>query len=460
MDLNDPVAFWHLQEPGPFLDAIGSVDLLDTTTSIDTGLFGNARHFDVSEYLYTGYAYSALVPAGSFAWMVLFRLAANWIEGTLVASTDGDDDRRYWLAVVDGTLRWRVSADGATWVTVEGPAVSSDAWHVAVAYLDTGANVIGVSLDGGAPLTEPFNGNVFPGTEAALYLGNSPEGVLFVGLIDEIGLWAGVPTQDDLDAFYNAGSFATYRFTSINLYGEAENVAQVQGVLSLSVLLIVAEAESSSEAEGRLFLTLNLAGESESLAEIEGLLAPVVVDLLTEVESRTALEGTLSDQQHPNESVLQRFVVELGLRVRDLVAGPGYGAVVLNNDGFRQGPTRLGPSTTPPASRASYDTHTIPVAGQQQVDCLALTGTQRRIRGAGKSVRFLYVRNRGSGVLTVAPGDSQALAPFGAGNAPEIPAGGSLTLYVPGGIPVTTAAHNLKLTGTAADEIDLALILG
>lgn len=155
-------------------------------------------------------------------------------------------------------------------------------------------------------------------------------------------------------------------------------------------------------------------------------------------------------------SILHHFTYTLTMRVRETLTG---GGVVLS-EGFAADTRRLGPTTDPIADRCSYSTQVIAGGGSTNVDFSALHGTQIDFNAQGRSIKYLFVRNRGAHNLSVGPAAATPLEPFGPGNTPQFPPGATVSLYLPGGVPVNGLAYLLKLTGTAAEESELAVVVG
>lgn len=127
-------------------------------------------------------------------------------------------NKEYALWTTGNVFKFFVSGDGvnngniATW----GSAWVTGTWYFIVAYHDAVANVVGISVDGGAAITAAHTTGIFNGAsrfglgDAALLFG-TPK---LDGLIDEVGIWKRVLSGPEITQLYNGGAGLAYPFTS------------------------------------------------------------------------------------------------------------------------------------------------------------------------------------------------------------------------------------------------------
>ena len=149
--------------------------------------------------------------------------------------------------------------------------------------------------------------------------------------------------------------------------------------------------------------------------------------------------------------------------VEVLQSVPGAVSSTVPNDDFNQS-VSLTPTTTVPATKASYQTYTI-AGGLVDIDLTNLLGTQSNVDGTGLKLQCLFVKNLGNNNINVAPGAANAYSPFGAGNDIDLPANATnkswVLVYTPELLAdVAAGAKMIRITGTNGDTVQVGIILG
>ena len=208
------VAYWSLDETsGTRADSVGSADLTDNNTvGYDTGVNGNAASF-VAGNLEKLSCASTSLPAGTHS----FTLSA-WFNPTGVSGEfaivgrfhTALPSRDYLLDLVNDQI-WFFSASGSNprWTT---PAIQAGVWHHVLGWYDSATGNASIAVNNGTPVTNAIT----PETgEAAFVIGSydSP-GAPFTGLIDEVGIWSRVLTEDERAELYNSGTGKFYNGTN------------------------------------------------------------------------------------------------------------------------------------------------------------------------------------------------------------------------------------------------------
>ena len=158
------------------------------------------------------------------------------------------------------------------------------------------------------------------------------------------------------------------------------------------------------------------------------------------------------------------YMASLQLRceaVETLQSVPGADAPTLNNDGFNWNLTQLTTATSPVVDRVSYQEYTIGGGGTVDIDLVALASSQGTIVGTGKKMQFIVVNNTAAHSINVAQGATNAYLLFGSGNDIDMPAGSKFAFYVPEGLAdISSSVRNIRITGTAADVVEVGIWLG
>lgn len=117
----------------------------------------------------------------------------------------------------DGNWYWalRNSANsGFPAVTKSMPAVASVGWHFVMCYHDPAANLIGMSVDGGAFTTATLSGGAYTGGTSAFRMIDAS----FTGRLQGWNIWKGsgviaaVTSADSLEWLYNSGTAARMHY--------------------------------------------------------------------------------------------------------------------------------------------------------------------------------------------------------------------------------------------------------
>jgi hypothetical protein len=212
------VSFFDLEETGPTdprLDAHGT-NHLTPNAGVDAaaGIQGNAVRLTTNS-AHLSRADSAALSAGNTNFTVAFWVYLTNTAGTPIAAhkgwnTPSQSEWRVWRNNMTGKMRFTVSPNGAATggAAVEGgPVINTNAWYFVVAWHDTTANLIGIAVENGTPVTEPHATGVFDGT-GPFQIGAGPAGA--IGRVDQFGFWRRVLTAFERTWLYNSGAGRTY----------------------------------------------------------------------------------------------------------------------------------------------------------------------------------------------------------------------------------------------------------
>lgn len=219
------VSWWSLDETsGTRYDSHGSVDLTDNATvGYAAGKQGNAADFEISnnEYLNNTSAadldnssgdltVSLWFNAESFSSSIFQRLfhltqstGAAIFAVQLFKSTGSPANAPYVLA-------YNTSRSGEFQASTTSP--STGVWYHVIASWDSSADEMSIRVNNGTPSTKIHTGGGPMDTGIVrVYLGSeSTLAQKYDGMIDEVGFWHRLLTEDEQSALYNSGSGIGY----------------------------------------------------------------------------------------------------------------------------------------------------------------------------------------------------------------------------------------------------------
>lgn len=246
--LTDLVAYWKMDEAsGTRIDSHGSIDLTDNNTvGSATGKINNAADFekDNTESL-TSSAAGAL-----FSGVTAFTINL-WVNAESLVDFQGilgsQNSNTWSLIYRDGTrLRWNVAGTDQDY----SYSLSTSAWVMITVGFDDAGNQTFVSVNGAAKTTSSNTGT--PSTTATLFaIGfNTGTGTLYWdGLVDEVGFWSRVLTDDEISQLYNSGNGLAYEDFggSGNISGSAAWTWAESGAISAFGALVGSSAWAWAE---------------------------------------------------------------------------------------------------------------------------------------------------------------------------------------------------------------------
>jgi hypothetical protein len=199
-------------------DSVGNYDLsASSAISYTPSKIDQGPIFDGSSWMSGSNGYNEIT--GSFTISV-------WIYSDIDYNTGGDyksilakyytptDDRSYALVVREtDKLRLRISEDGdLTNEVVSSESLVKETWYHVVAVFDAG-NEMRLYINNGSPVSESTSLNSIHSSSEPLYIGQVTRNTgnyLFDGIIDEIGVWNRVLTEEEISLLYNSGSGLSY----------------------------------------------------------------------------------------------------------------------------------------------------------------------------------------------------------------------------------------------------------
>lgn len=216
------VSYWAMEQTsGNRTDSNLATTLVDNNSvTYGNGIIRNGAQFTLanSEYLSTVSNDTALFSFGDTdytiaAWVYLDSKATSQLFASKYSS---DSVRDFILQYVTGSdfFRFIVYDGGSTIIgnVSSSAGVNTGAWYFIVAYHDATNNLVGVSVNGGAPTTAATTGTA--ASTASLFYVSGREGgstfQYFDGKVDEYGVWRRVLSAAEIAYLYNNGRGKTY----------------------------------------------------------------------------------------------------------------------------------------------------------------------------------------------------------------------------------------------------------
>lgn len=216
------MAYWKLNEAsGDAVDSHGSNTMTQTgTVGSQTGKLGNARGdtFDASNHFSIASNSDLVVGDLDFTVACWVYITAKTADRVAVCrDSAGTAVFRLLYNWGSDVFFWRVYDGGGTpknlfATTFGSPSVNT--WYHLVAWHDSVANEIGITVNAGTADTVAMSTGASTGA-VPNYIGYSPFGSqTWPGRVDEYGFWKRVLTSQERTDLYNGGSGLAYPFSS------------------------------------------------------------------------------------------------------------------------------------------------------------------------------------------------------------------------------------------------------
>lgn len=213
--LTNLVSYWKMDEVS---DGSGAVSRLDShgtnhltdvnTTPSDPGKINLGAHMAIANSEYVSIAnFPSLgnVPFTFAGWFYADAAVGN--QSVLGMSSAG-----VWLrkeSDTSCTLRMYDGSDHETFVNCLG----AGNWNFFVLWYDPDADLQWIQINNGTPVSTANTGGVIESGTRSLYFGaHIGPGFFFGGLVDEVGFWNRILTEDERTSLYNGGAGLSYPF--------------------------------------------------------------------------------------------------------------------------------------------------------------------------------------------------------------------------------------------------------
>jgi hypothetical protein len=214
------VAYYKLDEAsGNALDSTpNGYDLTENgTVASVAGKVGNARDFEADSNNFFSRADNADLSTGDvdFTIAAWVKIESKGAHRFIVSKEDGSNGE-YRLSYNSGDDTFTFSAYGASGfgsgngvnaATLGSP--STAVWYYIIAWHDSAANTLNISVNDGAVDSISFSGGVYDGA-GVFRIGGNAFSQYFDGVIDEVGFWKRKLTEEERTALYNSGNGLSY----------------------------------------------------------------------------------------------------------------------------------------------------------------------------------------------------------------------------------------------------------
>lgn len=221
------IAFWRMEEAsGTRYDELNGCggsgcDLTDNNTvTQNPGIVGNAGQFTRANTEYLSHADDAdlSLPSNTdhtiCGWVYPDSTADMFVVGQYGGSNDSY--RMTYSNTAANKFAYQIrKADNSGVITATWSGTSAIAtWHFVCGWYDSGAQVVGISVDNGSAVTTS-NTSGTRDASSSFTIGNLWSGAqAFDGRIDAVGFWKKVLTSTERGYLYNSGAGCEYPFTS------------------------------------------------------------------------------------------------------------------------------------------------------------------------------------------------------------------------------------------------------
>ena len=206
-------AFWELDNVN---DAHGSNTLTNIgSTTFAAAKVGNGADFVPASSQYLSIADNAALSTGNIdftiqAWVKFDDLSATRV---VLAKSDGVSATiEYGLwGDAGGNLNFRITAGGFTTLQWSS-TISTATWYHIIAYHDAAADVIGLVVNDGTPVTTTTGGSTPLDDTQAFRIGvdDASTGRFMDGLVDQVGFWKRKLLGAEITQLYNSGNGLSY----------------------------------------------------------------------------------------------------------------------------------------------------------------------------------------------------------------------------------------------------------
>lgn len=199
-------------------DVIGGFSLTNFGPAVEPGLIGNSLGFHVGDWLESSDAIfqTGNIRFGFTGWIRRFNTGLG--SELVLGRWAGAGNREYRLYLTGGQFRFEVSSNGTGSAGVTNPLVLGlNDWTFYACWHDPVTDTINLKVNDGATTSTAYAAGVFAAATATFEIGfdESISSATLDAGIDSVTFWKnGFPTENELDAIYNAGFGVDYPFSS------------------------------------------------------------------------------------------------------------------------------------------------------------------------------------------------------------------------------------------------------
>jgi hypothetical protein len=213
--LDNLVSYWKLDEPsGNAIDSHGTNTLTDeNTVGTAAGKIGNARDFESGNAERFFIASNASLQTGNIDFAISLWIKPESVGLTFYFNKSGiaAADREYAVYHNGAHISFFIyDPSGAIAQVSSGVAPVAGAWYHVLAWHDSSANQIAISVNNATPVTLSHSTGVRTNNFEFELGARKNHGFFYDGLLDEVGFWKRTLTAAERTALYNGGNGLSY----------------------------------------------------------------------------------------------------------------------------------------------------------------------------------------------------------------------------------------------------------
>lgn len=204
------VAAWKLSD---LVDATGHNNTLTNhSCTFSTGKIGDAAYINTrGNYLSAAHSDDLTFGDIDFTFAGWFYLDAATFPNVICAKNGAGTGNRGPMLFYDAgssAVKFRVHTAGDTPVTINGPDVTANTWHLLLGWHDAAADTIYIQLNNGTVFSQVTGGSLQAGGAVDLTIGRDEAGGndFGPGRIDNVVVWKRVLSSGDRSEFWNSGT--------------------------------------------------------------------------------------------------------------------------------------------------------------------------------------------------------------------------------------------------------------
>ena len=212
--LTNLISYWKLDEAsGNAIDAHGTNTLTDNNTvGTAAGKVLTARDFEKNNSESFSIASNPSLQTGDIDFTISCWIKPETVELQFYVNKSGiaAADREYAVYNFNGILFFIYDPSGAIVQVASGVTPVPGTWYHIVAWHDSVANQIAISVNNATPVTLSHSTGVRTNNFQFELGARQNHGFFYDGLLDEVGFWKRVLTADERTQLYNGGNGLSY----------------------------------------------------------------------------------------------------------------------------------------------------------------------------------------------------------------------------------------------------------
>ncbi len=322
--LTDLIGYWKCDEAsGNLLDAHGSNDLTETSGTIAaaTGVLGGGRDMEADDTEYFTHASNSDLSFGDIAFTIQIWIKAESNVGTRTIlskwNTGGSESSFRLRHSASNQLNYQIAGSGTSFERTIYFATPIGSWLQVLIDHDPVGNTIGWRINGGSRSTVSTSIGLNAGT-ADFRVGHAVTG--FDGVVDEIGFWKRLLTDDEAAALYNSGSGLAYPLTTTENF-DADLSSEAEADSSFACVITKAATISAASLADANFATQFAALAQFAAAALGSESADARADLEAAFHLSSAASAAADGTSHRQAAVSEAAAAAVAIGGAKAMAG-------------------------------------------------------------------------------------------------------------------------------------------